>query len=175
MVRVNEDFLPSHLFKNDMKYSILLIAMVLFSCTGSLSDEQRKRIKESMEQGEIKKISEAQVTEAAFVYGRKLASMLDKRDKTLTNTVLLDSLSQAFQIEIVPIQTENKNLRGVERQLLEAYLAGGESNDNIQKMGADSLLYTRPILREHPDGSTEFLKALGIRMTRKQVVLSIKD
>jgi hypothetical protein len=158
-----------------MKYSILLIGMVLFSCTGSLSDEQRKRIKESMEQGEIKKLTEAQVTEAAFVYGRKVATILDKRDKTLTNTVLLDSISQAFQIEIVPIQAENKNLRGVERQLLEAYQAGGESNDNIQKMGADTLLYTKPILREHPDGSTEFLKAIGIRMTRKQVVLSIKD
>jgi hypothetical protein len=158
-----------------MKYSFLLIAVVLFSCTGSLSDEQRKRIKESMEQGEIKKLSEAQVTEAAFVYGRMVASILDERDKSLTNTVLLDSLSQAFHIEIVTIQTENKNLRGVEKQLLEAYMAGGEANDNIQKMGADSLLYTKPILREHPDGSTEFLKAIGIRMTRKQVVLSIKD
>jgi len=158
-----------------MKYSVLLIAVALVSCTGSLSDEQRKRIKESMEQGELKKLSEAQVTEAAFAYGRKVASVLDKRDKTLTNIALLDSLSQAFQVEIVSIQSENQNLRGVERQLLEAYMAGGESNDNIQKMGMDSLLYTKPILHERPDGSTEFLKALGIRMTRKQVVLSIKD
>jgi hypothetical protein len=158
-----------------MKYSILLMVVVSISCTGSLSDEQRKRIKESMEQGEIKKLTEAQVTEAAFTYGRKVAALLDKRDKTLTNAALLDSLSQAFQIEIVPIQPGNQNLRGVERQLLEAYMTGGESNDNIQKMGPDSLLYTKPILREHPDGSTEFLKALGIRMTRKQVVLSIKD
>jgi hypothetical protein len=158
-----------------MKYSVLLIVVALVSCTGSLSDEQRKRIKESMEQGELKKLSEAQVTEAAFAYGREIASVLNKKDKTLTNAALLDSLSQAFQIEIVSIQLESQNLRGVERQLLEAYMGGGESNDNIQKMGPDSLLYTKPILREHPDGSTEFMKAIGIRMTRKQVVLSIKD
>lgn len=158
-----------------MKYSVLVIALAMVSCTGSLSDEQRKRIKESMEQGEIKKVSEAQVTEAAFVLGRKVAAILDKRDKTLTNTVLLDSLSQALRIEIVSVQEENQHLRGVERQLMEAYKSGGVSTDNIQKMGADSLLYTKPILREHPDGSTEFIKALGIRMTRKQVVLSIKD
>lgn len=157
-----------------MKYSVLLIVVALVSCTGTLSDEQRKRIKESMEQGEIKKLSEAQVTEAAFAYGRKVASQLDKRDKTLTNTALLDSLSQAYQVEIISLQPDNPNLRGVERQVMEAYMNGGGANDNIQKMGTDSLLYTKPILREHPDGSTEFLKALGIRMTRKQVVLSIK-
>ena len=65
-------------------------------------------------------------------------------------------------------------MRGVERLVMEAYAEGSGSSDNIQKMGLDSLLYTKPILREHPDGSTEFLKAIGIRMTRKQVVLSIK-
>jgi hypothetical protein len=88
---------------------------------------------------------------------------------------LQDSLSQAYQIEIVSLQPDNRSMRGVERQLLEAYMNGATSNDNIQKMGTDSLLYTKPILRENPDGSVEFLKALGIRMTRKQVVLSIKD
>lgn len=126
-----------------------------------------------MEQGEIKKVSEAQITETAFTYGRHVASIIDKKDKALTNTALLDSLSHSFQVEIITLHKENLNLRGVERQLLDAYMSGGESNDNIQKMGADSLLYTKPMLRENPDGSTEFLKALGIRMTRKQIVLSI--
>lgn len=157
-----------------MKYSILLIAVVLVSCTGSLSDSQKKRIKESMEQGQIKKISEAQVTEAAFAYGRKVAGIVNKSDVSLVNRTLLDSLSQAYQVEIVSLQPDNQKMRFVERQLLEAYLNGGASNDNIQKMGTDSLLYTMPIIREKPDGSTEFLKVLGIRMTRKQVVLSIK-
>ena len=76
-----------------MKYSILLIVVVLVSCTGSLSDSQKKRIKESMEQGQIKKVSEAQVTEAAFAYGRKVAGIVNKSDVSLVNRTLLDSLS----------------------------------------------------------------------------------
>lgn len=157
-----------------MKYSVLLFVAVLVSCTGSLSDSQKKRIKESMEQGQIKKVSEAQVTEAAFAFGRKVAGIVNKSDKNLANTTLLDSLSQAYQVEIVSLQPDNQTMRSVERKLLEAYMNGGASDDNIQKMGIDSLLYTMPIVNEKPDGSKEFLKALGIRMTRKQVVLSIK-
>lgn len=148
---------------------------VLASCTGSLSDAQRKRIRESMEQGEIKKFSEATITEAAFDYGRKVAALVDKGDGTLIDAVRMDSISQAFQIEIILLHSENQDLRTVERQLLEAYMDGGASDDNIQKMGPDSLLYTKPVLRKHADGSAEFMMALGIRMTRKQVVLSIKD
>jgi len=41
-------------------------------------------------------------------------------------------------------------------------------------MGNDTLIYTKPLMREHPDGSTEFLKALGIRMLKKQLILTIK-
>lgn len=157
-----------------MKYSVLLFVAVLVSCTGSLSDSQKKRIKESMEQGQIKKVSEAQVTEAAFAFGRKVAGIVNKSDKNLANMTLLDSLSKAYQVEIVSLQPDNQTMRSVERKLLEAYMSGGASDDNIQKMGTDSLLYTMPIVNEKPDGSKEFLKALGIRMTRKQVVLSIK-
>jgi len=148
---------------------------VLVSCTGSLSDEQRKRIKESMEQGEIKKVSEAQITEAAFAFGRKVATFIDKQDTLLANKSLLDSLSKVYQVEIVSLRSDNLQLRGVERRVLEAYQSGDGSDDNIQKMGTDSLLYTKAILHQNPDGSNEFIRAIGIRMTRKQIVLSIKD
>jgi hypothetical protein len=158
-----------------MKYIGLLIFVMLISCTGSLSDEQRKRIKESMEQGEIKKVSEAEILEHAFSYGRGIATILDKRDKTLMNQPLQDSLSSAFQVEIILLQPENTRLRSVERQVMEAYLESKELNDNIQKMGTDSLLYTLPIANENRDDSLSFQKVLGIRMTRKQIVLSIKE
>ncbi len=128
-----------------------------------------------MEQGEIKKVSEAQIIEAAFIYCRNVASILDMQDKTLTNSNLQDSLSHALQVEIISLQPDNKSLRKVERQLMEAYIDSNGLNDNIQRMGPDSILYTKPILHEMPDGTREFIKALGIRMTRKQIVLSIKE
>lgn len=128
-----------------------------------------------MKQGEIKKVTDAQVTEAAFDFARTIAAAQEKKDKSLTNTAFLDSLGQAFDVEIIAIQSENKSLRGIEKQILDAYTQSVPgTSDNVQKMGTDSLLYTKPIVREHPDGSLEFIKALGIRMTRKQVVLSIQ-
>lgn len=123
---------------------------------------------------EIKKATDAEITEAAFQFGRQTALIIQKRDKTLSNQSFLDSLSQALEVEIFALQSGNQNLRGVEKQLLEAYASEAQSSDNIQKMGPDSLLYTKPLVREHPDGSTQFTKAIGIRMTKKQIVLKIK-
>lgn len=158
-----------------MKVIIILIAITIVSCTGSLSDSQKKRIKESMEQGEIKKLTESQIIDAAFTYGRSTAKMVEQKDKLLNDSILLDSIAKANQVEIISLQANNPQLRKVERQLLEAYLEGAGASENVQKMGTDTLIFTKPIFREHPDGSTEFLKAICIRMTRKQVVLSIKD
>jgi len=155
-----------------MRYLIILFVMIT-ACTGTLTDEQRKKIKENMAQGEIKKVTESEITDATYTWGRKLASAIEKRDRMLTNSTFLDSLAQTEGVEILAIQTDSDGLRAIEKQLLEAYTssAGGE---NVQKMGTDSLLYTKPVFREHPDGSTEFLKAIAIRFTRKQIVLSIK-
>ncbi|MCW5912454.1 MAG: hypothetical protein KIT62_15405 [Cyclobacteriaceae bacterium] len=155
-----------------MKY-LVLACVILSSCTGTLTEEQRKKMKENMAQGEIKKVSEAEITDATYSWGRKLAAKIEKQDRMLTNTLFLDSLAKAEDVEILPLQSNREGLRKVEKELLEAYTvsAGG---DNVQKMGTDTLLYTKPVFREHPDGSTEFLKAIAIRFTRKQVVLSIK-
>lgn len=130
-------------------------------------------MKENMEQNEIKKVTESQIMDAAFQYGRQVASLVEKRDKTLSNTQFLDSISQVYQVEIISLQANNTMLRTIEKQILEAYQAAAGS-DNVQRMGSDSLVYTKPFVREHPDGSTEFLKAVGIRMTKKQIVSSIK-
>lgn len=154
-----------------MKYGLPLL-LIAISCTGSLTDEQRKKMRENMELNEIKKVTEAQITDAAFQLGRQVAVEVSKVDKTLTNSDALDSIAQVYQVEIISLQVGNENLRMVERQILEAYQAAAGS-DNIQKLGPDSLLYTKPLWREHPDGSTEFLKALGVRMTRKQIVTAI--
>jgi len=157
-----------------MKYCILFSALVWISCTGTLSDNQRKKIKEEMTNSEIKKVTESEITEAAFKYGRQIASIIEKSDKTITNKSLLDSLAIAYNVEILALQSSNESLRNVEKLLLEAYQTNTQSSDNIQKMGNDTLIYTKPLMREHPDGSTEFLKALGIRMLKKQLILTIK-
>jgi hypothetical protein len=158
--------------KQVVGFWMITLMLLAVSCTGSLSDEQRKKIKENMKQGEIKKVTEAEIMEAAFAQGRKVAAQVDRLDKLLMNEKILDSLSSAMHVEIISLQDNNPALRSVEKQLLEAYQSGG-TQDNVQRVGPDSLIYTKPIVREHPDGRVEFLKAVGIRMTRKQLVLSI--
>jgi hypothetical protein len=131
-----------------------------------------------MESKSLKKISDAELTEAALTYSRSLTKIIEKRDKNLTNRRLLDSLEKSYGVQILSMQPSDSLLRGVERKIIEAYTSGSDLagiGDNLQKMGQDSLLYTKPLMIEHPDGSLEFQKALALRIPKKMIILSIKE
>ncbi len=126
----------------------------------------------------LKKISEAELTEAAFEYGRSLVKVIETRDKSLSDQKFLDSLGESFGVEIFFMRPTDSFLRGVEKKIIEAYTSGSDLSgigDNLQKMGTDSLLYTKPWVTERPDGSLEFAQALAIRIPKRQVILSIKE
>lgn len=151
----------------------LLVCLIAAGCGGSLSSEQRKKIRENMEAGAIKKVSDAELTEAAFAYGRSILKNIKG-----SNQKNLDSLEKVYVVEILYMEPGDSMLRSVEKQIVEAYTSGATTvdvGDNIQKMGADSILYTKPVMIEKPDGSLEFTKVLGIRMPKKQIIRSIKD
>lgn len=156
---------------------VIFSFLILCSCGGSLSSEQRKKIRANMEAKSIKKISEVELTEAALNYGRLIAHTIEVRDKSLANRNFLDSLGETFNVQIVSMHPKDAFLRGVERKIIEAYTSGSDLSgvgDDLQKMGTDSLIYTKPLFTERPDGSLEFTQALGIRIPKKQVILSIK-
>ena len=161
-----------------MRTLIVFSFFVFCSCGGSLSSEQRKKIRSNMEAKSIKKISDAELTEAALNYGRSLAKTIELKDKSLTNRTFLDSLGKAFDVQIFSMHPTDSFLRGVEKEIIEAYTSGSDLSgvgDDLQKMGTDSLIYTKPLFIERPDGSVEFIQALGIRISRKEVILSIKQ
>lgn len=158
-----------------MRYKIFFL-LFFTACGGKLTDEQRKKLKEGMELNAIKKVSEAQITEAAFGMGRSLAAIVE--ETSLDNTKFIDSLQKIHKIRIHALRRGDSMLLGIEAQIVDAYTAGSgqvQLDDNIQHVGTDSLLYTKPIMKELPDGSLKFSYALGIRLSKKQVVLSIKD
>ena len=131
-----------------------------------------------MEAKSIRKISDAELTEAALAFGRSLTKIIEVRDKSLGNRKFLDSLERISGVQILTMQPTDFLLRGVEKKIIDAYASGGDLSgigDNLQTMGTDSLLYTKPLLIERPDGSLEFQKALAIRIPKKQVILSIKE
>ena len=69
-------------------------------------------------------------------------------------------------------------LQEIEKQIVEAYAAADgnvELSDNIQRIGKDTLLYTKPMMTTLPDGSLQFNYALGIRIPKREVVLFIQQ
>jgi len=156
----------------------IVCLLILAGCGGSLTDEQRKQMRENMEAGEIKKVTDAELTDAAFAFGRKISSLIKSPGTAADDVALIDSLEREFSVKILLLEPADSMLADVEQQIIEAYTSGSgvvELTDNIQNMHNDTLLYTKPILRELPDGTTEFTRALGIRMPVKAVVLSIED
>jgi len=160
-----------------MKWGIIILAIALPACNGRLSDEQKRKIKEEMESSQIKKISEAEITETAFGIGRAIALPLEKRDKQLKNRTIIDSLQRVYSVSIVALTQSDSLLREVEKKIVEAYLAGGAAQlgDNIQKLGTDSLLYTKPMMQTRADGSEELVAVLGIRIPKREIVKKIRE
>lgn len=158
-----------------MRAFCVIIGVMLAGCGGSLSDEQRKQLRENMEAGEIRKVTDAELTEASFNYGRVIARVVEAQDRSLSNRHLLDSLEDAYHVVIVPLVEGDSLMREIESQIIEAYTGAGnhELADNIQKLSPDSVLYTKPLMRERPDGTLEFARALGIRMPVKYIIRSI--
>lgn len=157
---------------------LFFLAFVLVSCGGSLSGDQRKKIRENMEARALRKISDAEITEAGFDYGRSLSKIIEAKGAVSPGSKFLDSLQKAYSVQIMFLEPTNPQMRGVEKQIIEAYTSGEEIKnvgDNLQRMGNDTLLYTKPILKERPDGSIAFEKALGIRILKKQIILSVKE
>jgi predicted NAD-dependent protein-ADP-ribosyltransferase YbiA (DUF1768 family) len=156
-----------------MKYLLLISFFIIISCQGKLTEEQKRKIREEREQSQIRKISEATITEAAFAYGRTISAIIERRDNALSNKILVDSLENAFGVQIILLQKETSNLCAVERQVLEAYTEskGISLTDNIQKMGKDTLLYTKPITKT---GDNSFAHAIALRMPKRQVIQTIR-
>lgn len=148
--------------------------LALAACGGKISDEQRKAIKESMEQGQIKRITDAELTEAAYNFGRDIIKDLEQNKFTTSS---IEAIAKNKEVKIITLQSGDSALMEIEKMIIEAYTSGAtpELSDNIQKLGSDSLLYTKPIMKSQPDGSMQFEKAIGIHMAKKQVVLSIKE
>ena len=161
-----------------LSFCVILLVLLITSCGGQLNDEQRKKLKERMKNDEIMHVSEGELMSAAFAYGRKIDSLLEMRDPSMANGKFLDSLESAYNVKIAAIQPGDSLLLAIESKLIEAYASSaGEVNvaDDIQKIGNDSILYTKPIMHERPDGTVEFMKALSIHMPVKSVILSIAE
>jgi len=152
------------------------MVILLAACGGSLSDEQRKQMREKMEENKIVHVTEVEITEEAFAEGRELADKLDsmRGDSAAIRKFLSDHKNIHF---ITPTQSTSRML---EKQLVDAYLSDptGAHQDNVQKVrnnqgDFDTLLYTKPVVRKLPDGSDELVGVWNVWLPKKDLVVKI--
>lgn len=154
-----------------MRWFCFLGLSLLVSCGGSLNDEQRKQLREGRELQSIKKVNEADILEQAFRKGRDIMKILEKHPSSA------DSLEEKQHVKLNWLVPGAGNASDIERQLIDAYLnsmiMGEELTDNVQKLGTDSLLYTKPIVTALPNGAVEVIGTWNVRMSVKQLVLAM--
>lgn len=159
-----------------MKKIIIPFVLILWSCGGQLSKEERAKLHEGMATQDIRRVTDAELQEAAIALGTAIMRDVERVDKYLLKKNAIDSLAAARGVVIYSLQPDAATLKDIEHQLVEAYMEGantGMARDNLQSIGTDSLLFTRPLFRLHPDGSQEFTHAVGIRMAKRTVIFSM--
>lgn len=153
-------------------YFMLMIAG-LTACGGSISDEQRKQMLEAREQQSIQKVTDVQITEAAFAKGREVTNMITEK----TTSHQLDSIARLMNVEIRWLVPGSADAQEIEKQLIDAYinsmLMGEELKDNVQRAGSDSLLYTKPLVITRPDSSVEVRGTWNVWISKKNLILAM--
>ena len=119
----------------------------------------------------IVKVTEAEITEAAFAKGRAVAA-------GLTSPGTADSISKNAGVKVHWLEPDNSaNALEIEQQLIDAYInsviEGGPLLDNVQEIGTDSLLYTKPVVVTNPDSSIVVKGTWNVWMSKKQLILGM--
>lgn len=163
-----------------MRDSITVTIFILFlmSCGGSLTPEQREKARKAIEEGKIKRITPAQLTEAALKKGKKVIEDIGGKDSFFNDASFIDSIAGENDVIIYVLKPGMDGVSKIELDIAEAYQSQGDVSgvgDNVQKLSGDTLLYTMPVGNERPDGSRPFSHAIAVKMAVKQLVISIKD
>lgn len=130
-----------------------------------------------MAASEIRKVTDAEITEAAFARGRTIMKSIEEFQG---DSIKIDSLLKAQNGKVKWIVPGDVNAVNLEQQLIDAYIAAetGALQDNIQKIRnakgeSDSLLYTKPVVRKQPNGTEKLEGVWNIWLSKKQLILSM--
>ena len=161
-----------------MKHLFFLVLLTgLVSCGGNLSDKQRDAIRESMRDGKIQRVTPAQITTAAFENGREIIKQLEN-DLYLGNKPRVDSIASFHRVRIYAMRSETVKPGTKAAEVWEAHASAADPaglQDNVQKIGTDSLLFTRPVTFERPDGSAVLSHAVAVVMAVKNVIVGMEE
>ena len=161
-----------------MLYRLLFFIcyFLTLSCTGSLTDDQRKQLQKEMKSRAIKKISEGEIMEAALQQSRAIQKMAEEHFDVATSYPdhdLIKSFETEHNLRLKWLNENSTSFSEKEQQLFEAYMSSPVTTDvldNIQKLGQDSILYTKPIFQLTPSAEQTLLGMWSITSARKEVI-----
>jgi hypothetical protein len=162
-----------------MKTWLMIIGLLaVTACENRLSDEQRKAMRENMELHKIKKVSDVEITEAAYQEGR---SILKQIEQAGSDSLKINGILKGYNGRVRLIRPGKDNARAMEQQLIDAYLAdeSGNMQDNVQKIRTnsvetDSILYTKPAVVKLSDGSERLEGMWSIWLSKKEIIIRMK-
>lgn len=148
---------------------IVLLAVAMIGCGGSLTEDQREALKAEKNAKKIKRVSEDEIYEKALSTGQEIM-------KKMNHGALIAEVENEFKADILRVNDSTPQLNQKEIEIWEAYKSNDwttiKAEDNIQKNGADDLIYTFPVLGER--GDSLYLSGLWlVRMKRKEIVLAL--
>ncbi|MGC1241860.1 MAG: hypothetical protein WA874_09735 [Chryseosolibacter sp.] len=160
-----------------LKPTAVILVLLLIGCGGNLTDEQRRQMREKMEMNKIIRVTDVEITEAAFSEGRALVNTLDNFQG---DSARIDSFLKVKEGRIRFIQPGRSDADALEQQLIDAYLAdeSGSMQDNVQekrnaKGEYDSLLYTKPVTKKLADNREQLVGVWNIWLPKKDLILGI--
>lgn len=150
---------------------VVVFILLLAACGGKISDEQRKQMLEARKRQAIVKVTDAEVIEMAFSLGKEVSQQL----KSGSENQNLTQLETNYKVKINWLEPGSATSREIEQQLIDAYITGVTSGtnefDNVQRVGTDSLLYTKAEVLERADGSVEVKGTWNIWISKKELIL----
>ena len=159
-----------------------MLLAILMGCGGSLSDEQRKKLREGLDEQKIVRLSDSEIVMSSLERGRSIFESIEAR-AFLPEAI--DSVEHQYRVRIKLITPGADDALEVENQLIEAYVVGAETGsvpDNIQKLGVtdnqqqyDSLMYTKPQVTSLPDGAVKVEGIWNIYLAKKDIIRSLSE
>lgn len=161
-----------------MKY-VIVAALIVLSACGRLSDEERKKLREGMEQNKIVKVTDDEIVATGLDEGRAIFATLEK-GKFSAKTI--DSLSVVKAVRIHWAKPGDAGAQAVEQQLIDAYINSivtGDLQDNIQKLyreqdpkNYDTLVYSKPIITVMDNGVENLDGVWNIYLSKRSIVIA---
>jgi hypothetical protein len=142
---------------------LYILSGLLVACGPGLTEEQKRKIKAEMEAGQVKRVSEAQIMEAALQQGKSLVSTANA-SAAISAQNEFGKAQKLTQMPSYASETESLVWEAMKEKSV---------SENVQKIDVDTLLYTTPVWGKNKIGQDSVIAIWRVALSKKQIVLKL--